>query len=1336
MSDLASTSILELEAWADGDSVIFDGKASNSVSEDTVNEDSLTTSNNTTNNSLDTTKNDNNNNHTSTNDTITTTTSTTTTTTSTTNNNLSDIEKQELQRQKQKQLQLHYLQQQYNNHNLNRPSSASDSKATDDLYHEFIKTASSTDNENTPKVIADWISRLRQLDGAKERITSIFLLSIPTKASDTALIALYNSGYVNLQALDEINNQSVLHKACIAGRTLIVDLALKQNVKPTLQDTYGRTALHYACLYNHANLIKRLVDRGANIDALDKDNFTPLLYSIIKKHSNCVRLLIDLGAKTDGDSEKYYIPLNFACQYGVYDAAKLLLQRSPSVIKPDAEGLYPIHIVARAGHWRIIPLLTQYNNINVNEVDKLNKWTALFYAASEGHVQAVKELLKANAHVDILDEEGHTPLYYATWEGHVECMEELSLSLAQSGVSSSQLDQSRPVPITATASGQSSSFLPIDGFSKHHHHNHNHDALSSSSSSFSPNDMDIEGTDIDGIPDLSLPPPILPLRRYGHNFLDKKIFVQLIFDLSSTAHSKPIEFDKGDNSLPAGRLTIASRNNHDIIPQSIILPFSDSDRIVSFQVDSLRNFAIDFEIYPTYGTRVVAKTAALSYIFNKSPSENPEYHILGTRHFCTLPLFDMRLQTVGKINFAFQIVLPFSGEPLEITKFDTYWKSTSQVEQQQQQQLQQLSSSLSSSLQQSSSQLSSHMQQFPHLSSISSHNNNNNNNNSNSSSHHHHQQDSSQSQVQLLLQSQRSGSPIISNTLNSIVSGTTNINPSIPIPSAPSFLSSSNSLMGTGPASSAGFGPSSVHHHHGANSSLSGSLGGLPGSSSGFGGFSQTLSFVTASSLSGEFARISVCLTRDLVPVVATFWDISVNGISIPIGHLNLDQVLTIAAASSKPKPTTAKPYAQESKQLVAAASTAEAIHDASNGRIIPLKDFLESAPVEAKLDISVLYPTRAEAVYMNLGVSTFPDLNVYVDKILTILFDHVRAVRSLRHQDNAPFGASPLQTRSVIFSSAHPDVCTVLNWKQPNYPVFFHVNAISIDSRALAEVSGSGNSHSQGEIKSNNNVTSSIPTKIPNEASNVNSDIDIDLDLDDDNDDSINQVQQQQQSKNTNTNYHHGFSIVSAHGLPVKETDRRCTSLKDATAFAANNNLLGVVCSSSLLSLVPSLVGTIRVFGLVLVSETISSLPKQYQQSQSPTLGITMSPNMNQSSSITAAVAAVAGTSLPGNDSFSLNSNNDINSSSSITNSEQQQQQQQLQQSSTSGFSQTSSLSSIFSTNNAPPIISSLSPSLPTTTNNNNNNNNIPNTIPHMPAGVDGYRTHRVLKFKGAIDM
>lgn len=918
MSDLASSCILELEAWADGDSVIFEGKGAN--------------------------------------------------------RDYDDVQESALLLSPKLAEQVSY-------------------RATDDLYHEFIKTASSQDDGSTRDAISEWISRLSQVDDAKSRITKIFLLSISKRTSDSALIALYDSGYVDLHAVDEINGQNCLHRAAASGRQVVIDLALKHKVDITKPDAYGRNALHYACINNHREFIKPMLESGVDINALDKDNFSPLLYSIINKFLGCVRDLIDLGAKVDVDSEKDYIPLNLACQYGVYDAIKILLDRWPHLILPDAEGLYPIHVVARAGHYELIPLLTSYN-INVNEIDKLNKWTALFYAASEGHHKTVKALIDAQAQVETLDEDGHTALYYASWEGHVDCMQELTLAMSRNGL---PIDPSVSIALGSNTTATSSPSILDDRIED-------------------PADlvdaMDISSEDIDGIPDLSLPPPILPLRRYGHNFLDKKIFVQLFLDIDSN----PIQFDKGDAAFPAGRLTMASRNNRDIIPRSISLPLSDNDRTVSFQVDSLDDFAIDFEVYPTYGTRIIAKSTALPYIFNNTnTSENP---VLATIQTCTLPLFDMRLQTVGKIKLRFQIVRPFSGEPLEITKFDTYWKSTSNIEQQQQQAQLQFSQTPDDS------------SQVP-----------------------------VQSQVQLLLQSQHAGSPIISSEsglFSNLTSPHTN---------------------------------NQAHHH----------------------GFSQALSLVTASSLSGEYCRILVCVTKDLVPVVASSWIVEIqHGVTIPVGNLTLETLLAISSSNS--------PGNTLDRRLQKLTNTRDhkKIHEiiGRNG-IIPLKDFLKCSPAEVKFDVAVLYPTITEASYMNIGVSTFLELNKYVDSILAVLFDHVREIRSQRKPDDAPFGGpSPNQTRSLIFSSAHPDVCTVLNWKQPNYPVFFHMNAVTLSAEGYK------------------------------------------------------------------------FKITSAHSLlNVPEQDRRCTSLKEATLFAASNNLLGIICNANILSLVPSLVGYIRASGLVLVA-------------------------------------------------------------------------------------------------------------------------------------------------------
>jgi CDK inhibitor PHO81 len=171
---------------------------------------------------------------------------------------------------------------------------------------------------------------------------------------------------------------------------------------------------------------------------------------------------------------------------------------------------------------------------------------------------------------------------------------------------------------------------------------------------------------VDGIPDLELPPPIIPLRRYGHNFLDKKVFVQLTFDQANVGS---IVFDQAGRH-PAARMTISSKLS-DLIPRTIMLPIQDDSRTISFHVDNLDTFAVDFEIFPTFGSKVIAKSVALPDIFRAESSST------GTG---CLPLFDPRLRAIGQLRFNFQVIKPYHGDPLEITHFATYWKATGAID--------------------------------------------------------------------------------------------------------------------------------------------------------------------------------------------------------------------------------------------------------------------------------------------------------------------------------------------------------------------------------------------------------------------------------------------------------------------------------------------------------------------------------------------------------------------------------------------------------------------------------------------------------------------------------
>ena len=101
------------------------------------------------------------------------------------------------------------------------------------------------------------------------------------------------------------------------------------------------------------------------------------------------------------------------------------------------------------------------------------------------------------------------------------------------------------------------------------------------------------------------------------------------------------------------------------------MPVQDDFKNISFQIENLDTFSIDFDIFPTFGSKVIARSAASSRVFTGHSSSSGRWH---------LELFDPRLRAIGRINFRYQVITPFRGSPLEITHFATYWKATSQFD--------------------------------------------------------------------------------------------------------------------------------------------------------------------------------------------------------------------------------------------------------------------------------------------------------------------------------------------------------------------------------------------------------------------------------------------------------------------------------------------------------------------------------------------------------------------------------------------------------------------------------------------------------------------------------
>lgn len=494
-----------------------------------------------------------------------------------------------------------------------------------------IVQAINTANTNQ---IEDCLNRLQKLTDARERISRAFLSTVE-EAPEAALKIMLDTNQVNLQQEDEINERNCLHKAAICGRLEVLRLGLGGGVDAHATDVYGRIPLHYAAMHGRVEVLQELINTAPDtVNFRDQDSFTPLIHGIVHSQLACVQTLLASGAHLSRIGPAEHIPLNLACQWGSMEIVELLLQHNTEML-PDAEGLYPAHLVARSGKNPEMLLLLKKYGADLDLADKLYQWTPLFHAASDGHVECLQTLLQCNVDVDVVDEKGLSAMYYATWEGHLECMK--LLASIGSGVGTTVQKGVTPSIATPTASGTA------------------------------PGPMETE-IDVEGIPEFILPPPIIPFRRYGHNFLDTKTFVVISFErLGKDA----IRF-YDDQKYPAARLTISSKSS-DLIPRTFLLPIQDEFKVISFQIENIASFSIDFDVYPTIGSKVIARGVASSEVFTHPGKSTGQWH---------LELFDPRLRTIGRISFDYQVVKPFHGIPLEITHFATYWKATSQLDSQ------------------------------------------------------------------------------------------------------------------------------------------------------------------------------------------------------------------------------------------------------------------------------------------------------------------------------------------------------------------------------------------------------------------------------------------------------------------------------------------------------------------------------------------------------------------------------------------------------------------------------------------------------------------------------
>ncbi|KAL4241238.1 Peroxisome assembly protein 12 [Abortiporus biennis] len=502
------------------------------------------------------------------------------------------------------------------------------------------------DNDSTAiRDLVRYSDSLSQTPEAKMHVTRILwktVIDAPPPLAD--LILSSTAGGFNYAFVDDINGRTCLHEASIVGEFRLVNLCLENGVQRDKIDIYGRSALHYAAMYGHVDVSRRLIEVGLPVDVPDFDNCTPIIYATLRGSVGCVQVLLEVGnvsAQTsvlNGD----LMPLSLAARAGHLDVVVLLLQHNaPSI--PNTNGEYPMHLAAQEGHAGVCRLLARHEGWDVP--DKYNEWTPLFHAARYGHDGCLKVLLEVGARIDRSDELGNSAAYYAAWYGHLSCVSLLMEAAAA----------------RVTVFPPSSHISPLS------------DAQMSTGTE----------SDIDAIPSLYLPPPMMPYRVYGHNYLDRSTLVQVSIghlsskfgDISAEPSSAVrlrsslggSEFaDRYLHTSPRLKLVMTPTAVATAPPYSIPLPLTDEKTVFTFQIPSVDVLSLEFSLYPNFGTKTIGRAIALPPFF--SQIQNNQAFIL--------PIIDHRLHVMGEVSFEVNVITPFSGVRLEIGgAVETYWKS-------------------------------------------------------------------------------------------------------------------------------------------------------------------------------------------------------------------------------------------------------------------------------------------------------------------------------------------------------------------------------------------------------------------------------------------------------------------------------------------------------------------------------------------------------------------------------------------------------------------------------------------------------------------------------------
>ncbi len=245
---------------------------------------------------------------------------------------------------------------------------------------------------------------------AQKEIAALDLVSAVRNESPQGLHSALKRGADLKKA--SIDGEPPLLLAAKQGNMEMIGLLLKAGTPVDIPGKGGCTALERAITCENDAAAVALIKAGAALDRKTRDHGTLLMAAAAGNRIETVRELLKRNVPLKPGNNREWTALAKAAVAGHMEVVKLLLLHgaNPDVSVPSGYSRTPK------------PILTLVDQEKYGEVIKVLKEFSFFDAAAQGDLERIDHFLDLGRNVDFSDAAGRTALYKAAENGHIEAI--------------------------------------------------------------------------------------------------------------------------------------------------------------------------------------------------------------------------------------------------------------------------------------------------------------------------------------------------------------------------------------------------------------------------------------------------------------------------------------------------------------------------------------------------------------------------------------------------------------------------------------------------------------------------------------------------------------------------------------------------------------------------------------------------------------------------------------------------------------------------------------------------------------------------------------------------